>query len=183
MKNFKLALAATLLMPVLIISGFWAVNTNAAFENPAPTSKLPVPVSINAIMVTMVDHSAHYIWDYADDTQFMGDTEWQAIEYYAIQLAAAGPLITLGGTGPNDNAWVDSAQWTRYARLMMTAAELAQDAGRLHDSILLDTAGDMLVESCEGCHQVFKPDLPTEGLAHEPYYDDLYHLFLSQPRN
>jgi len=62
-------------------------------------------VSINALMVTLIDHSAHYIWDYSSLEREISDDEWRTIEYYAIQLAGSGPLITLGGTGPLDNTW------------------------------------------------------------------------------
>jgi hypothetical protein len=27
-------------------------------------------------------------------------------------------------------------------------------------------ANGQVVESCEGCHKEFKPDLPTEGIVH-----------------
>ena len=33
-------------------------------------------------------------------------------------------------------------------------------------------AGGMIVESCQGCHQAFKPDSPTEGIMHIPHYED-----------
>ncbi len=50
-----------------------------------------MPVSINALMVTLVDHAAHHIWDYGAMEREIRDEEWTIIEYYAIQLAAAGP--------------------------------------------------------------------------------------------
>jgi len=153
----------------------------AAEEAALPQARLPVPVSINALMVTLIDHSAHYLWDYANQTRFMGDEEWLAIEYYGIQLAAAAPLITLGGTGPADAGWVADARWTAYAGQMMEGAQMAMNAARLQDVALLQSAGDRLIEACEGCHEDFKPDLPTEGLEHDPYYDHLYHMFLAEP--
>ena len=38
----------------------------------------------------------------------ISDDEWRTIEYYAIQLAGSGPLITLGGSGSMDNTWADT---------------------------------------------------------------------------
>lgn len=152
-----------------------------ATEEDLPQSGLRVPVSINALMVTLIDHSAHYIWDYANNTFLMGDAEWLAIEYYAIQLAAAAPLITLGGAGALDDAWVENEEWTRFSKDMMAGAETAMDAARLHDDALLDQAGEQLIRSCEGCHEAFKPNAPTEGLAHDPYYDHLYHFLIAEP--
>lgn len=50
---------------------------------------IPVPVSINALMVTLIDHSAHYIWDYSVMEREISADEWRTIEYYAIQLAGS----------------------------------------------------------------------------------------------
>lgn len=138
---------------------------------------IAVPVSINALMVTLIDHSAHYIWDYGAMQRTITDDEWQTIEYYAIQLAGSGPMITLGGSGPLDDSWADSEAWTSYSRTMTNAAMLALDAAKNKDKTLLASTGDVLVASCEGCHAAFKPESPTEGILHEPDYDYLYHLF------
>jgi hypothetical protein len=52
------------------------------------------------------------------------------------------------------------------------------EAAKTKNLELLGTAADALVASCEGCHDAFKPELPTEGIMHLPDYDHLYHLFL-----
>jgi len=139
--------------------------------------EIPVPVSINALMVTLIDHSAHYIWDYSSLEREISDDEWRTIEYYAIQLAGSGPLITLGGTGPLDNTWTESEAWVSYSRTMTNAAMLALDAAKNKDKALLASTGDVLVASCQGCHDAFKPGIPTEGFTHQPDYDYLYNLF------
>ena len=95
-------------------------DTAVAAEN-----SFPVPVSINALMVTLIDHSAHYIWDYGVMQREITDDEWRTIEYYAIQLAGSGPLITLGGSGPMDDTWVESELWRAYSKNMSDAAVLA----------------------------------------------------------
>jgi hypothetical protein len=143
----------------------------------AEADAVPMPVSINALMVTLIDHSAHYLWDYGVMQRDMTDEEWRTVEYYAIQLAAAGPLIMLGGTGPMDDAWVESPDWLVHTRNMTSAATLALDAAQRKDKGLLLSLGDALTASCEGCHDHFKPDLPSEGFNHIPDYDYLYHLF------
>lgn len=138
---------------------------------------IPVPVSINALMVTLIDHSAHYIWDYAAMEREISDQEWQTVEYYAIQLAGSGPLITQGGAGVLDDEWAVTEEWVSYSRNMTNAAMLALDAANKKDKQLLASTGDVLVASCEGCHNAFKPGVPTEGIMHAPDYDYLYHLF------
>ncbi|MDC0598711.1 hypothetical protein OAP18_02580 [Gammaproteobacteria bacterium] len=158
---------------LIFLSVFLSKSVSAATSD----QDFPVPVSINALMVTLIDHSAHYIWDYGVIEDNFNEEEWQAVQYYAVQLAAAGPLLTLGGTGEFDNAWVTSPSWIAYSRQMSAAAEQALMATRIQDKFLLREAGDNLVQSCEGCHNEFKSDIPTEGIFHDPQYDHLYHLF------
>ncbi len=148
--------------------------------NAAETS-FPVPVSINALMVTLIDHSAHYIWDYGSMEREISADEWRTVQYYAIQLAGSGPLITLGGSGPLDKGWAASPQWTELSKKMSDGAMLALGAATSKDKAKLASAGDAVLDSCEGCHEIFKLELPTEGLTHMPDYDFLYHLFRTEP--
>ena len=173
-RNSTALMASFILMMVVIfvLNGALTKSVEAA-EN----QNFPMPVSVNALMVTMIDHSAHYIWDYAALEDRMLEDEWLAVEYYSIQLAAAGPLMTLGGTGELDNTWAMSPQWLSSAMDMTNAAMKSLNAARLQDKTLLETAGDELLDSCLACHRSFKPDIPTEGVFHDPLYDQLYHLF------
>jgi len=172
-RNLIFGIAALCLL--VLISGMLILQQSTRVQ--AASVDFPLPVSINGLMVTLIDHSAHYIWDYGNLEDMMMEEEWQAVEYYSIQLAASGPLITLGGTGQFDNAWVSSPLWLDYAMAMSDAAMKALDATRIQDQELLITAGNELLDSCLGCHEAFKPDAPSEGLTHEPLYDRLYHLF------
>lgn len=165
-----------LAIPVLTIAALTTALTGSLTAH-EDEHGIDVPVSINALMVTLIDHSAHYIWDFAALQREITDDEWRTIEYYAIQLAGSGPLITLGGTGDMDDTWVQSEAWTSYSRTMTNAAVLALDAAKNKDKYLLNSTGDVLVASCEGCHDAFKPGSPTEGFTHQPDYDYLYHLF------
>ncbi len=173
-RNFTMLISALLLLTAGLITLSFALSNSA---QAAEGHDFPLPVSINALMVTMIDHSAHYIWDYGSLEEMMLEDEWLAVEYYAIQLAAAGPLITLGGTGSADNGWVQSPSWLAHSMDMTNAAMKALNAARLQDKALLQTAGDELLDSCLGCHRNFKPEVPTEGMTHDPLYDQLYHLF------
>ncbi|PCJ43604.1 MAG: hypothetical protein COA71_01665 [SAR86 cluster bacterium] len=173
-RNFA-ALISSLVLLMLALFVLSVVLANSA--DAAESQDFPVPVSVNALMVTMIDHSAHYIWDYAALEDMMLEEEWLAVEYYSIQLAAAGPLMTLGGTGEFDNAWAISPQWLSYSMDMSNAAMKALNAARLQDKFLLETAGDELLDACLACHRAFKPEIPSEGVIHDPLYDQLYHLF------
>jgi len=118
-------------------------------------------------MVALIDHSAHEIWklgmdEYAPKT----DAQWDDVEYHAIQLAAAGPLLSVGGTGPMDSTWVKSPDWVKHAKAMTDAGVRAFQASQKRDRAALVSIGDELTAACEDCHKQFKPDLPTEGVVH-----------------
>ncbi len=131
---------------------------------------IPVLTSINAMMVALVDHSAHEIWE-AGSADSLTSQDWQIAEQHAIQLVASGTLISLGGTGVADSAWVAAPEWQQWSQRMTEAALAARTAIQNVDQNALSNAGSTLVEACQGCHLVFKPDIPTEGLTHVPHYD------------
>ena len=66
---------------------------------------VPLKTSINALMVALVDHAAHEIWE-AGSAERLTGRDWQTVEQHAFQLVASGALISLEGTGPQDKAWV-----------------------------------------------------------------------------
>jgi cytochrome c556 len=134
---------------------------------PAPPAVTP-HLSVNALMVTMVDNAGHVLWD-AEKPEFKprNAADWTEIEDHATQLAAASTLIQLGGTGPSDKVWAQDARWQADAQKMGEAAMAAGAAAKQKNLEALVAANSTLVESCEGCHKAFKPDLPTEGVIHQ----------------
>jgi hypothetical protein len=127
--------------------------------------------SINALMVALVDHAAHEIWEAASAEALTG-RDWQTVEQHALQLVASGALISLEGTGPRDKAWVTTPAWRDWARKLTDGGLAALDAVEKSDQQALNAAGQAIVDTCFGCHDMFKPDAPTEGLLHVPHYED-----------
>jgi hypothetical protein len=147
------------------------IRSGTAQESKANSSFQPLQTSINAVMVDLVDHAAHNIWD-ASYAEVLNGRDWQEVEQHAIQLVASGTLMSLGGTGPQDRGWVASPVWQEWSRKLIDSGLSAQAAVKATDQKALETAGDVLVQTCIGCHQAFKPDLPTEGILHIPHYDE-----------
>ena len=144
-----------------------------AAAEPASMTAKP-EVSINAVMVALVDHAGHELWD--AEVEGKGpktDADWLNIQEHAVQIAAAGPAITVGGTGPNDAVWVKSPSWQAHAQRMSDAGVAALNAARKKDLNALVAANGQLVQSCVGCHKEFKPDVPTEGIVHSHQESDL----------
>jgi hypothetical protein len=146
-------------------------STPAPVETAAPTATAPLTakpeVSINAIMVALVDHAGHNLWAVEGAGKApKTDADWAVVEEHAIQIAAAGPAITVGGTGPSDAMWVGLSTWQSYAQKMSDAGVAAMNAAQKKDLQALIAANGQLVESCDACHHDFKPALPTEGIVH-----------------
>jgi cytochrome c556 len=137
---------------------------------PAPAAAAPPlrsPVSINAEMVTIVDHAGHQLWDVERSGNApKTDAAWANLEEHATQLAAAGALVSLAGTGVNDIVWTDSAGWQKWSRALSDAGLAALKATQDKNMDALVAANGQLVEACEGCHKEFKPALPSEGIVH-----------------
>jgi len=130
---------------------------------------VPVLISVNAVMVSLVDQAAHEIWDGGNQARDLTDREWLLIDLHSQQLAATASVVSLGGTGPADLGWAMAPAWQEGSRSMAAAAMSANAAAVTRDKDALRTAGDALVETCESCHQVFKPDVPSEGIMHVPH--------------
>ena len=136
----------------------------------APPARITPGVSVNAIMVGLVDHAAHNLWN-VETRAPKSDEDWETVAEHAIQVVAAGPAITSGGTGATDNVWADSASWRTYAQQMSDAGVAAFDAARGRNLEALVKANGELVQSCESCHKEFKPELPSEGILHGHAHD------------
>jgi hypothetical protein len=173
--NMKTVIVTLSLGPVALLlvacSSGSQPAAQAAQTPPAVTSTPPPsgpPVSINAEMVSIVDHAGHALWDVEREgkaPQTQGD--WELVAEHAVQIAAAGTLITLPGTGPNDLTMTQTADWKKWSRAMSDAGLAAFKASGNKDMKALVAANSQLVEACESCHKQYKPSLPSEGIAHQ----------------
>jgi hypothetical protein len=66
---------------------------------------------------------------------------------------------------------VRQVPWKGYAANVNQGAVEAYEAAKARDLDAVLAAGDRIIEACEGCHQEFKPDLPTEGIVHPQVYE------------
>jgi len=140
-----------------------AQGATAANSAPAVQS----PVSINAEMVRVVDHAAHQLWNVEKEGMApKTDADWENIIEHATQIAAAGALIRLEGTGPNDRTFVQQPDWQKFGAAVSNAGLAALKAAEAKNQGALVAANGQLVEACEGCHKRFKPALPSEGIMH-----------------
>ena len=171
--NIKtVALTVSLGAGALLIAGCSTESRPPAqAAQPVMTSTSPPsgpPVSINAEMVSVVDHAGHALWDVEREGRApKTPAEWELVAEHATQMAAAGTLNTLPGTGPNDSTLTKQADWKKWARAMSDAGLAALRASESKDMKALVAANSQLVDACEGCHKQYKPSLPSVGITHQ----------------
>src|SRR5258708_3965393 len=99
-----------------------AAGCSAPAEKPQQSMQVQSPVSINAAMVRVVDHAAHQLWDAEKEGMApKTDSDWENIVEHATQIAAAGALIRLEGTGPNDRTFVQQPDWQKFGTAVSNA--------------------------------------------------------------
>lgn len=75
------------------------------------------------------------------------DREWAAIGQSARKLTEAAKSLEILKPAANP------ASWTKFSRVMAEAAAKAGVAAKQKNVDALLDAGDLLYESCQGCHQ------------------------------
>jgi hypothetical protein len=139
----------------------------AAASAPAAHA-VPPQLSINAMMVGLVDDSSHEIWDaVVQGKQPKTDEDWFHLQHHATKIALSGTLITIPGTGKADAEWVTKPDWIKYSKELADDGMAALKATQDKDIKALSAAGDRLVTTCESCHKAYKGDLPSEGILHQ----------------
>lgn len=153
---------------ILVITSLFSVR--AAEPTKTDREFIEMQTSINAIMVAMIDWSAHEIWE-AANADILTGRNWLTTKQYAIELLAASTLVSLGGTGREDMTWVRDLTWQVWTAQMINESQRALQAIEIQDKARLRAAAEQLVIICEGCHAAFKPDVPTEGILHVPHHE------------
>jgi hypothetical protein len=168
MKGLRTFAAATAL--VALLGACQQADQPAAEEAAtADAGEMALPVSLNALMVGMIDHSSDYIFAIGNGDMPKDDHDWNLIRNHAYQMIASGKVIQIAGTGPNDAEWVRNPEWIRYSNELTQIGEQAlqlAEAKNTDQEVWMQVGND-LVDNCIGCHEAFKPELPTGGIGHE----------------
>lgn len=160
MKSRTASTATWLIAPVaLLLAGCAAPQQEAEAQPEAPPFQSAV--SINEVMVGVIDHNAHILWNTSlEEYAPKNDHDWHELEHAAITLASAGNMILIPCCGANDANWVADPDWQRYTQQQTDAALRILEAVENRDLNTIEVAGGEIVDACTGCHQQFKPDLP-----------------------
>lgn len=132
----------------------------------ASAAAIKLPVSINAAMVSMVDHSADYIFAVGNNDLPRNDRDWQSVRNSAFEMMIAGTVTQIPGTGAFDEEWTNNPEWQNLAKQLTThgAEALALAEAKSTNVEEWRAIGDRLVQTCLQCHEKFKPEIPSEGI-------------------
>ncbi|HSG35092.1 MAG TPA: hypothetical protein VLA37_11190 [Sphingomonadaceae bacterium] len=128
-----------------------------------------LPISMNAVMVSVVDSSADYVFALGNGDLPKNDHDWDMVRSASYELVLSGELTKMEGTGANDAAWAADTGWQNMAQDLSTIGQeaLALAEARSEDVEAWRGLADRLVTNCLACHEAFKPEIPSEGILHE----------------
>jgi hypothetical protein len=126
---------------------------------------LPLRMPIAGVMLGVIDFSSHGLFKIATSEGVPSTQDWYAAGLASLNLIGSSTLITLPGTGDNDDIWVDDPRWRTFAITMQGASVDAGIATRNRDQVALLLAADRLAKACQACHDVFRPELPKVAVT------------------
>ena len=127
--------------------------------NSTATIEYTPVVSLNEIMVYVVDPHSNEIWDAALKPPTTEDG-WKQLQHAAVVIASSGNLTRLSGNGPEDQDWVMQTDWSRYSQAVADSGLAALEAVRTRNVGALSKTGDQLTLACINCHREYKLDVP-----------------------
>jgi hypothetical protein len=138
-------------------------------ESAAGVAKPELPISINAVMVSTIDHASDYMFAIGNGDMPKSDHDWYLVENSAYETMLGGRIIQFAGTGSNDAAWVADPEWKQLADQLTSLGEEGLKLAKARDSDQKKwmDLGNRLVDDCLACHQKFKPEIPSQGILHE----------------
>lgn len=161
-------LATTLILAALLSAGCAATSVHTvsagadtALQSPGDAPlPLPLGMSIKGVMIGVIEFSSYGVFRSATSTKALTEQEWTAAGLASLNLIGSSSLITIAGTGPEDDAWVRDPRWRASA---IDFRRASMDAGiavrnRNADDLLL--AANRIASACQSCHDNFRPQLP-----------------------
>lgn len=137
-----------------IVSILVALMISQACAEEQNPSSLELSVSIMDVMQKVITPATNALWGAIDPKT---DEDWLPLEEAAITTLIATNLTALGGSGVNDNEWVQAPAYQAFNKSMQSSAMEMLRAIRVRDLDAMIKNGDELYSACEGCHLQFNP--------------------------
>ena len=116
--------------------------------------ELAPELSVKEVMNSIVTPATNTIWG---AYQLETESQWQEVGHAATAVIGAANLLMLGGTGEDETEIAGEAEWQRYNRQLLAAAQQVLLAVDKRDENALSQVGnDALYPPCESCHQAYQ---------------------------
>jgi cytochrome c556 len=136
---------------VLALGASFAIVWNADRSHAAAAA------DFKTFMTATVGPAVQSLWDggYKDN---LTDADWRNMQQGAARLQGAMASIASGGSIAAEQARAKTPVWQEWTKKMAEQVAAANTAAGKKDQMGIATAGDALVEICEGCHMAFDPN-------------------------
>ena len=136
--------------PVCILAGITVLVASVGLVDGdvsahAQESSAPA-VSVTELMQAMIIPASNTIFNLPRDPP-TDDVGWAIVRNSAVILAESGTLLMREGRAE------DSEVWRATSRALAEAGEAALRAARARDADGISDAGNLLIDSCEMCHE------------------------------
>jgi mono/diheme cytochrome c family protein len=83
---------------------------------------------------------------------------WDVVDYAAISLAEAAPLLLTPGRRCENGkpVPVENADWVKFTQDMVEAGKLAYKASQTRTQMAVDEVSGIIADSCLACHEVYR---------------------------
>ena len=116
--------------------------------------ELAPELSVKEVMNSIVTPATNTIWG---AYQLETESQWQEVGHAATAVIGAANLLMLGGTGEGEAEIAGEAEWQRYNRQLLAAAQQVLLAVDKRDENALSQVGNnALYPPCESCHQAYQ---------------------------
>ncbi|MBK8839667.1 MAG: hypothetical protein IPO30_13455 [Hyphomonadaceae bacterium] len=132
-------------------------------DNTVPRDPLPLLAPYAGVMVGIIDSAASAISTIARLDRPLTDTEWTGTGLAGVNIISASTLLTLPASGPDDARRLADPRWRDSAEEMQSASVLVLAAVQARDTQRLRLAADLLKNTCQACHRVFKQGSRVDG--------------------
>ncbi len=127
------------------------------------------PLTLLQIMRASVEVPADGVWGVTSKDK-LSDQEWLLAEQDSTNLIVAASLIASAGNGPKDKGWQANANYQAWAKDVQDDAVKLLAAAKARDLKTLGETGDHLAGVCQDCHDKYRPEIPSDGVARFPFY-------------
>jgi cytochrome c556 len=116
-----------------------------------------------------VETAADGVWA-AQSAEKLSAADWLLAEQDATNVIASASFIANAGIGPKDKAMQANADYQAWAKDVQDTGIKILAAVKAKDQMAMGAAADHLSDTCQACHDKYRPQVPSDGVVRFPFY-------------